>query len=577
MSVKRDTRYLPNQKSRKLVGIIDNGNIMIRVCKSTLTLFVLISSANAQIHLIYDVNPPGYSWVCFNSSCMELNDITDDGINELAIGWPRAGFPDAALESGMIIIYDLIEKVEIDTILPPDPQAYYNFAWSFDIIHDNINEEIKGLIVSAPGYDTDLGYDYSGMIYIFDGLNSYPADSILSPNSELGGRFGWSVAGIGDVDNDGESEFVVSTPWEDPGESPDRAGMAYVYSGDSGELIHELHSQNEEAYGYFGYDIIGLDDVDGDGSGDMAIGAYGEDGPGGLFDAGRVYIVNGGTGGTIRILYSPNAEYSGYFGKAIAQIEDLDQDGIRDVLVGAPWEDSGDSPGMAGSAYVFSAGTGTCIHSFKSYNEEWNGFFGMAVAGTRDIDGDGYGEIAVGAPWEDKSEEEWNAGRVYVFSGGSGELLQVLESPNMQKEGYYGSSITGFGLTGNAGPLALAVGAPGEFDEHGRVYVYSAPVGVDEIPLIPDDYALRIATMPVTDDGTELKFVLPENGLVDLSIYDLNGRVLDRLVNASLERGVHTVRWHPGRGEGIRITSGTYVCTLRCKGGVISRRIVVLR
>jgi len=530
----------------------------------------------AEISFSYELEPIGAGLFAFGFGVLEIRDINNDDISELSVGWPRAS-SSGSFRSGRVVAVDGVTGDSLFTITSPEYEGGGLLGWSVDNLNDINGDDVDELVVGAIGEGIDPNNMYLGRAYVFDGKEHEMIHALSSPNSEHWGQFGWSVAGLTDVNNDSIADFAVATPWEDPYDTPDEAGIVYVYSGDSGELIYELHSQNEEAYGYFGHDIIGLDDVDGDGSGDMAIGAYGEDGPDGLLDAGRVYIVSAGTGSIIRILYSPNAEYSGHFGKAIAQVEDLDHDGIRDVLVGAPWEDPGDSPGMAGRAYVFSAATGTCIHSFKSSHEEWNGFFGMAVAGTRDIDGDGYGEIAVGAPWEDKSEEEWNAGRVYVFSGGSGELLQVLESPNMQKEGYYGSSITGFGLTGNAGPLALAVGAPGEFDEHGRVYVYSAPLGIDEGPLTPDDYALRIAEMPVTGYGTELEFVLPENGLVNLSIYDLRGRLLDRLVNATLERGVHTVYWHP-RGEGgIRVASGTYVCMLRCGNGVVSRRIVVLR
>jgi len=57
-------------------------------------------------------------------------------------------------------------------------------------------------------------------------------DSLISPNEEIGGYFGVSVAGVGgDVNTDGVVDIIVGAWRENPGGSPTNAGRAYILSG----------------------------------------------------------------------------------------------------------------------------------------------------------------------------------------------------------------------------------------------------------------------------------------------------------------------------------------------------------
>src|SRR3990172_8296287 len=53
-----------------------------------------------------------------------------------------------------------------------------------------------------------------------------------------GDQFGWSVASAGDVNGDGKTDFIVSTPLSDPGGLA-AAGSTYVYSGADGSLLFQ--------------------------------------------------------------------------------------------------------------------------------------------------------------------------------------------------------------------------------------------------------------------------------------------------------------------------------------------------
>lgn len=94
--------------------------------------------------------------------------------------------------------------------------------------------------------------------------------ALVSPNAEPGGQFGHSVAGAGDIDSDGCPDIVVGAPEEDY--SMTDAGRAYVFSGADGSVLLRLLS-SYPGYGRFGYSVSGAGDVDDDGHDDVTIGA----------------------------------------------------------------------------------------------------------------------------------------------------------------------------------------------------------------------------------------------------------------------------------------------------------------
>src|SRR5690606_4456150 len=115
----------------------------------------------------------------------------------------------------------------------------------------------------------------------------------------------------------------------------------------------------------------------------------------------------------------------GAFGAHVAGIPDLDGDGFGDLAVGAPAEYEDIDIWQSGRVHVYSGATGTLLYSLDSPNPDVQGHFGLAVAGVEDLDGDGRGEILVGAAFENG----WR-GNAYLFSGATGELLRTLTSPS---------------------------------------------------------------------------------------------------------------------------------------------------
>ncbi|MBN2090745.1 T9SS type A sorting domain-containing protein, partial [candidate division KSB1 bacterium] len=76
---------------------------------------------------------------------------------------------------------------------------------------------------------------------------------------------------------------------------------------------------------------------------------------------------------------------------------------------------------------------------------------------------------------------------------------------------------------------------------------------------------------------TAIQFSLPEAGLVTVTIYDLQGRRIARLLDEPREAGLQIVRWNGQNEFGVPAASGTYFCKLRFKNQVLNQKIILLK
>lgn len=315
---------------------------------------------------------------------------------------------------------------------------------------------------------------FSGHAFILDGATGELLRTFKSPNEEVGGLFGIALAAIMDTNGDGVVDIAIGAPHEDPGASPNNAGRVYLFDGATGSLLRTYLSPNEVSNGIFGDAVTVIPDMNGDGKGDFMVGAQGED-IGASSSAGRAYIFSGADNTLIRTLATPNPQFIGAFGKSVAGVPDTDGDGILDYLVGARGEGGG-------RAYVFSGSDGSLLRTLSSPGG--GGKFGNAVAGLGDIDGDGLGDLAVGAPEEFADPGGGiNGGRVYLFSGASGVLVHTLYSPSQPTPDsrWFGYTMARLSDIDGDGSDDLAVGAvientAGGPDE-GAVHLFSGNLG----------------------------------------------------------------------------------------------------
>jgi hypothetical protein len=301
-----------------------------------------------------------------------------------------------------------------------------------------------------------------------DVLASGHAQTLLltldAPSPQAGAYFGGSLA-VGEVDGDGLADIAVGASSEDVG-GAEKQGRVYVFSGLDGSLLFTLDSPNPQAWAAFGCSVA-VGDVDADGTGDVAVGAYGQDVASNI-GQGRVYIFSGANGSLLFALDTPNPQVGAYFGHSSAAVGDVNGDGKGDIAVGAHGEDVGGNQ-YQGRVYAFSGADGSLLLTLDTPNPQASAVFGYWVA-VGDVNGDGKGDIAVGAHREDVGGNE-SQGRVHVFSGADGSLLLTMDSPNPQARGTFGTPVAVGDVNGD-GREDVAVGAPQE-GMGGRAYVFS--------------------------------------------------------------------------------------------------------
>ncbi|MBL9148667.1 MAG: FG-GAP repeat protein [Phycisphaerae bacterium] len=306
-----------------------------------------------------------------------------------------------------------------------------------------------------------------------NGLAAADTIELKSTNPISFGQFGIAVAGIPDIDGDTFGDMVVGA-WSETASGQAEAGRAYVFSGRTGALIRSHFSPNAEFDGGFGWAVAGIGDVTGDGRGDYIIGAYQENGSG-INDSGRVYVYSGATGNLVRTHTMPSAESFGRFGYSVSSAPDLTGDGKQDYVIGAT------GAGTSGKVYVYNGTSGALVRTTSAPGSAAGGNFGHAVAGVPDADGDGTGDYAVGAPYASPGSSPLDAGRAYLFSGATGFVIHEFASPNETASGQFGYSVAGVADTGGnglgdvvvAGWLETAEG----FSDSGNVYIFSGTFG----------------------------------------------------------------------------------------------------
>ena len=294
---------------------------------------------------------------------------------------------------------------------------------------------------------------------------------------------GIAVAGAGRANGDAFADLLVGA--SKGGENREGWVGLFLGSASGPQQTPAWQVTGENKGGEFGTALDGGWDINHDGYTDIVIGAPNYTGvdPSNQAGEGAVYVYHG-TAGVPAATPDWKIEgelQSGRMGSAVAFGGYINGDEYADVIVGMSGFTNGDWEN-AGAAYVY-FGTETGLspsYGWLDYGEQSSAQFGLEVSAAGDVNGDGYDDVLVAAPYFDNILDftYFDAGAVYLYLGNEVSLSNV---PVWSYIGYrggdrLGTSATAAGDLNGDGCDDIAIGAPGFNDgailDAGRVYVF---------------------------------------------------------------------------------------------------------
>jgi hypothetical protein len=239
-------------------------------------------------------------------------------------------------------------------------------------------------------------------------------------------------------------------------------GRVTLYLGSSGGLhsAPDWTFEGNQLFAALGYSVASAGDVNGDGFDDVIIGAVGYSNP--QRNEGAAFLFLGSPDG---LTSSPawaieGGQAGADFGWDVAGAGDVNGDGFDDVLVGAPWYTN--DQGAEGRAYLYlgSPAGPAVTPAWMAEGDQVNARFGLDLAGAGDVNGDGFADVIVGSP-DYANPYTWE-GRAYVYLGSATGLATTATwiTEGDQDFSLYGDFVSAAGDINRDGFGDILVGSP---------------------------------------------------------------------------------------------------------------------
>jgi hypothetical protein len=495
-------------------------------------------------------------------------DVNGDGLDDLIVGAHKADSNSNKLDSGKsYVIFGKIDSTTINLSAIASGTGGFvingedlrdssgdSVSNAGDVNGDGLDDLIVGAYAADPSSKTNAGRSYvifgkkdSTAIELSAIANGTGGFVIIGENA--GDESGFPVFTAGDVNGDGLDDLIVGAHLANPNGKSD-AGKSYIIFGKKNNTAINLSAvasgtggfviNGENAGDKSSISVSNAGDVNGDGLGDLIVGAFHAD-VSGKSDAGKSYVIFGkkdstaidlsaiasGTGGFVINGENVN-DISGF---STSSAGDINGDGLDDLIVGARGKLK------AGKFYVIfgkkdnttidlsaiASGTG----GFVINGENVSGFSGISVSTAGDVNGDGLDDLIVGAHGAGLSTIE--AGKSYVIFGKTDtdaiDLTQL--SGDLQYAIDYLGNENANTLTGTSGNEIFVAGAGDDtLIGNGGMDVFNAGAGNDTITI----NASNITALAQTGTGNRVR--VDGGGNIDTLALDGGGLTLD-LTNIS--------------------------------------------